>query len=373
MKLLITGSNGFVAKNLISSLKYQEDTELLLYNRSNTNDDLKRYCQEADFVIHLAGVNRSESSDDFYDTNKGLTELIIDYLEEANNLVPILLSSSIQAELDNVYGKSKKAGEDLIINYSKKNNVPVYIYQLENLFGKWSRPFYNSVVATWCHSIARDEEIVVNDENYEITLLYIDDLVKDIIEKINLEERTFETYYQVSPTYKTTLGIIRDTLYEFKENRKSLYIADMSDELTLKLYSTYLSYLPTDDFSYPLLTHSDSRGSFTELLKAKSFGQVSVNVSAPFEVKGEHWHHSKNEKFIVLKGKASIKFRNIYSDEVIEYIVSDKKFEVVDIPTGYTHNIANLLDEDLVTLMWVNEVFDPSDSDTHFDLVEEKK
>ena len=370
MKLLITGSNGFVAKNLISSLKYQEDIELLLYNRSSTNDDLKKYCLEADFVIHLAGVNRSESDDDFFNTNKGLTELIIDYLEEANNLVPILLSSSIQAELDNVYGKSKKAGEEIIIDYGKRNNVPVYIYQLENLFGKWSKPFYNSVVATWCFSIARDEEIVVNDENYEITLLYIDDLIKDIINKIYLEDRVFDTYYQVNPTYKTTLGIIRDTLFEFKENRKSLYIANMSDELTSKLYSTYLSYLPTDDFSYPLITHSDSRGSFTELLKAHSFGQVSVNVSAPYEVKGEHWHHSKNEKFIVLKGKASIKFRNIFSDEVIEYIVSDKKFEVVDIPTGYTHNIANLLDEDLVTLMWVNEVFDPSDTDTHVDLVE---
>ncbi len=373
MKVLITGANGFVGKNLVSTLQYDDSIEIIKYTRQDSLETLKQYCETSDFIVHLAGVNRTTNVDDFYDTNESLTETIIRYLEESNNLIPILLSSSIQSDLDNDYGKSKKAGEDIVLEYSKRNKVPTYIYKLPNLFGKWGKPFYNSVIATWCHLIAHDEEIDINDRNIEIEFVYIDDFIKSIISNIKDEERNIQKYYNISPSYKKTLGEIADTLYEFKENRKNLHISKMDDEFTSKLYSTYLSYLPEDKFSYPLTMHSDSRGSFTELLKAKSFGQVSVNVAKAHETKGEHWHHSKNEKFIVIKGKASIKFRHIFSNEVIEYVVSDEKFEVVDIPTGYTHNITNLLDEDLVTIMWVNELFDPNDTDTYFEKVEVEK
>lgn len=365
MKVLITGANGFVGKNLVSTLMYDEEIEIIKYTRQDSLETLYKYCSEVDFIVHLAGVNRTENSDDFYATNESLTETIVKYLKDSNNLIPILLSSSIQSDLDNDYGKSKKAGEQIVLDYSKEHGVPVYVYKLPNLFGKWGKPFYNSVVATWCHLISHDEEIQINDPSIELELVYIDDFISAIISNIKAEKRDIKDYYTVEVSYHKTLGEIADLLHEFKENRVNLNISNMNDEFTSKLYSTYLSYLPTDKFSYPLLMHSDSRGSFTELLKAKSFGQVSVNVAKAYETKGEHWHHSKNEKFIVIKGKASIKFRHIFSEEVIEYIVSDEQFEVVDIPTGYTHNITNLGEEDLVTIMWVNELFDPNDTDTH--------
>lgn len=365
MKVLITGANGFVGKNLVSTLMYDEEIEIIKYTRQDSLETLYKYCSEVDFIVHLAGVNRTENSDDFYATNESLTETIVKYLKDSNNLIPILLSSSIQSDLDNDYGKSKKAGEQIVLDYSKEHGVPVYVYKLPNLFGKWGKPFYNSVVATWCHLISHDEEIQINDPSIELELVYIDDFISAIISNIKAEKRDIKDYYNVEVSYHKTLGEIADLLHEFKENRVNLNISNMNDEFTSKLYSTYLSYLPTDKFSYPLLMHSDSRGSFTELLKAKSFGQVSVNVAKAYETKGEHWHHSKNEKFIVIKGKASIKFRHIFSEEVIEYIVSDEQFEVVDIPTGYTHNITNLGEEDLVTIMWVNELFDPNDTDTH--------
>lgn len=370
MKVLITGSKGFVGNNLIKTLQYDKSVEVFEYSRANSLSDLSRYTKECDFVIHLAGVNRTDNRQDFYDVNSDLTKTLISSLEANNNFVPILLTSSIHSDADNDYGMSKKAGEELVIEYSKANNTPVYIYKLPNLFGKWSKPFYNSVVATWSYQIANSEEISISDESVQIQLLYIDDLIAEIISKLNYQSDHTEYYYEISPTYLISLNKLAETLKSFKANRKSLYIADMSNDLERKLYSTYLSYLPNDDFKYELVTHSDSRGSFTELLKSISFGQVSVNIAKGFEIKGNHWHHSKNEKFIVVKGQAKIKFRNILDDQVIEYLVSDEKFEVVDIPTGYVHTIENLLAEDLITIMWVNEPYDENKSDTYIEKVE---
>lgn len=366
MKILVTGSNGFVGKNLVSTLNNSNGYEVLIFDKDNTLDDLDRFARQCDFVVHLAGINRPEKPEDFYKGNAGLTETLCNLLLEVNNPVSILVSSSIQAELDNDYGKSKKEGEEILLQYSKESNAEVFIYRLPNLFGKWTKPFYNSVVATWSHQIARNEEINVDNPNHEMNLVYIDDLVHEIVEAINgMGNHVSNSYYEVPITYKTTLGELSTILKSFRSSRNNRFIPNMNDPLTKKLYSTYLNYLPEKDFSYPLVMHEDDRGSFSEFIKSDYAGQVSINVSKPHVTKGEHWHHSKNEKFLVVKGQGVIKFRDIFSKEVIEYCVSDQKLEVVDIPTGYTHNIVNLGDEDMITIMWVNEPFDPSNPDTY--------
>lgn len=367
MKVLITGSQGFVGKNLVSTLEYLDEFKILTFDRSDDLSLLNKHAAECDFVVHLAGVNRPEKIDEFYTGNVGLVENLIQALKASNNKAPILVTSSVQAELDNDYGKSKKAGEDVLISYGKENNVKILIYRLPNLFGKWSKPFYNSVVATWCHQISRNKQIDISDPNHQLTLVYIDDLVKEIIAALNNEANlVVKNYYSVLNTYKITLKSLAKTLQSFKDSRKNRFIPNMDDSLTSKLYSTYLSYLPIDDFSYNLLTHKDRRGSFSEFIKSKYAGQVSINVSAPYQVKGNHWHHSKNEKFLVVKGEALIKFRNIFNQEVIEYKVSDKNLEVIDIPPGYTHNIINLTNEDMITIMWVNQPYNPDNPDTYY-------
>ncbi|CAM3563119.1 NAD-dependent epimerase/dehydratase family protein [Erysipelothrix urinaevulpis] len=371
MKVLVTGSSGFVGKNLVSTLENTDGFEVLTFDRENSLEDLENYTKVCDFVVHLAGINRPENPEDFYKGNAGLTESLCELLEEAKNHVPILISSSIQAELDNDYGQSKKEGENHLLAYGNRTGAQVMIYRFPNLFGKWTRPFYNSVVATWSYQIARDEEIQINDPSYELNLVYIDDLILEILRAMEGKgHKVHDVYYSVPVSYFISLGQLADTLKSFRDSRNNRYIANMSDDLTRKLYSTYLNYLPTDAFSYPLVMHQDDRGSFTEFVKSDYAGQVSVNVSKPGVTKGEHWHHSKNEKFLVVKGKGVIKFRDIYSDEIIEYFVSDESLEVVDIPTGYTHNIINLGDNDMVTIMWVNEPFDPNTPDTFFMEVE---
>lgn len=365
MKVLITGSKGFVGKNLVSTLNTMPEHEIMEFDRQHTVADLEKFAKECDFVVHLAGINRPENPEDFYRGNAGLTETLCDLLLEVNNPVPILVSSSIQAELDNDYGKSKKEGEEILLRYAKDSGEKVFIYRLPNLFGKWTQPFYNSVVATWSHQIARGEEITVDNPEHKLNLVYIDDLISEILQALQGKgNEIFQSYYQVSIEYEITLGALSNVLKEFKKSRDNRYIPNMKDSLTKKLYSTYLNYLPIDEFSYPLITHKDDRGSFSEFIKSDYSGQVSVNVSKPHVTKGEHWHHSKNEKFLVVKGRGVIKFRDIFSKEVIEYFVSDEKLEVVDIPTGYTHNIVNLGDSDMVTIMWVNEPFDPNIPDT---------
>lgn len=365
MNILITGASGFVGKNLVATLKQIEDYNLFLYTLESTEADFDEYTKKADFVFHLAGVNRPENDEEFIEGNADLTEDLLSKLAEHDNIVPVLLSSSIQAELDNPYGKSKKLAEDLVYKYGEDNNVNTFVFRLPNLFGKWSKPNYNSVIATFCHNVARDIEITVNDPNTELTLAYIDDVVEAFIDTMNKKETKDKQFNIVSVTHIVKLGKIFELIKSFKESRNNRVVPNLNDAFTKKLYSTYLNFLPKDDFSYPLVMHEDDRGHFTEFVKSPYAGQVSINVSKPGITKGDHWHHTKNEKFLVVSGTGVIRFRDPYSEKVIEYNVSGKKLEVVDIPTGYTHSIENIGNTDMVTVMWVNEMFDSNNPDTY--------
>lgn len=373
MKILVTGANGFIGKNLIEELK-NRGHEVMPYDIDCGERQLEQYASSCEFVFHLAGINRPENQDDFMIGNCGFTSLLLQKLKEQGSKAPIMLSSSIQAELDNPYGKSKKAGEEVIFQYGEETGVKIYVYRFPNVFGKWCRPNYNSAIATFCHNIARSLPIQINEANPTLNLVYIDDLVEELIGAIEGKAHKDEKgYCYVPETYKEKLHDIANLIYTFKESRKELSVPDMSDQFTKKLYSTYLSYLPEDEFSYPLKMNIDDRGSFTEILRTKDRGQTSVNITKPGITKGNHWHHTKNEKFVVVSGKGKISFRKIGTDKVIDYIVSGEKIEVVDIPTGYTHNITNIGDTDLVTLMWVNEPYDPQRPDTFFQEVQKEQ
>ena len=368
MKILITGANGFVGKNLIAELHNQGFDDLLAYDVDTDQNLLDIYAQECKFVFHLAGVNRPENPADFMTGNFGFTSQLLEALKKHNNKAPILISSSIQAALDNPYGQSKKAGEDLMFTYSKETGSKVYVYRLPNVFGKWCRPNYNSAVATFCNNIAHNLPIQINDPNVLMNLVYVDDVVSSFIDKLNVES-SFDLsnrFEEVSPVHTITLGQIVTLLNQFKDSRSTLQLPDMGDAFEKKLYSTYLSYLPDDQFKYALKMNVDERGSFTEFIKTNERGQISVNISKPNITKGNHWHHTKNEKFLVVSGKGIIRFRKIDSEKIIEYFVSGEKLEVVDIPVGYTHNIENIGDTDMVTIMWVNEVFDKEKPDTYY-------
>lgn len=366
MKILITGAKGFIGKNLIVELKNQKYTDIFEYDIDTHTSLLELYCKDAEFVFHLAGVNRPKEQRQFMEGNFGLTLKLLDGLKKYNNKCPVMISSSIQAALDNPYGKSKKAGEDLIFAYGKETGAKVLVYRLPNVFGKWCKPNYNSAVATFCNNIAKDLPITVHDPNVMINLVYIDDVLQELINALNGKEHSSGDFCEVPQIYSVTLGEIVDLIYSFKNSRKEGSIPNLSDEFTKKLYSTYLSYIPENMFSYPLQMNVDSRGSFTEFIKTPDRGQVSVNISKPEIIKGNHWHHTKNEKFLVVSGKGVIRFRKVGFDEVIEYFVSGDKLEVVDIPSGYIHNIENLGDVDLVTIMWANECFDPEKPDTYY-------
>ena len=369
MKILVTGSNGFVGKNLITTL-HSQGYEVFTFDKENKIEELIVLTKDVKFVVHLAGVNRPINANEFYEGNKGLSESLVAALESNGNNAPILVSSSIQALLDNDYGKSKLGGEDVLREHAAKNGSEVYIYRFSNLFGKWSQPNYNTVIATWCHNITRDIPLVMNEPAVELNLMYIDDVVAEIINAIKGNGSRVEgDLFTVKINYDVTLQMIYDLLHKFKESRNSNFIPNMSEGFETKLYSTYLSFLPTDKFSYPLKMNVDDRGSFTEFIKTEDRGQVSINISKPGITKGQHWHHSKNEKFLVVKGSGVIQFRDIFSDEIIEYSVNGDKLEVVDIPTGYTHNIINKGTEDMVTVMWVNEPFDPNNPDTFYEEV----
>ncbi|MBG9988253.1 capsular polysaccharide biosynthesis protein CapF [Aerococcaceae bacterium DSM 111176] len=366
MQILITGANGFVGKNLVAELENRGYKNLYLYDRENTKADLEEWTNDCEFVFHLAGVNRPEKEEEFMEGNADLTSELIELLEKNGNQAPIMISSSIQAEKDNPYGKSKKAGEDLLLEYSQRNNVPVYIYRFSNLYGKWSQPNYNTVVATFCHNMARDIPIQVNDPSVEITFQYIDDVVNELINCLEGNPTKSGQFYDVPEKDTRTLGEVAELIQSFKESRQNLEVPNMSDSFTKNLYSTYLSFIPEDNFSYKLKMNEDDRGSFTEFLRSPDRGQVSINVSKPGITKGQHWHHSKNEKFLVVKGNGMIRFRKVGEDKVIEYPVSGEELEVVDIPTGYTHSIVNTGEEEMVTVMWVNEPFDPDNTDTYY-------
>ncbi|MEG2570357.1 MAG: capsular polysaccharide biosynthesis protein CapF [Clostridia bacterium] len=380
MNILVTGAKGFVGKNLISQLcniksgaakNYSLTADLNIYEYDIDTDPslLDKYCADCDFVFHLAGVNRPQNQNEFMTGNFGFTSTLLDCLKKHNNKAPVMISSSIQAMLDNPYGASKKAGEDLMFAYKSETGAPVFVYRFPNVFGKWCRPNYNSAVATFCNNIAHDLPITVNDRSVSMTLVYIDDVVNELINALQNDANMDGEYCRVAIEHTITLGEIADLIHGFRASREELSIPDMSDEFTKKLYATYLSYLPTDKLSYPLKMNVDNRGSFTEILRTADRGQFSVNISKPHITKGNHWHHTKNEKFVVVSGTGVIRFRKIDSSNIIEYFVSGDKIEVVDIPTGYTHNIENLGDTDMVTFMWCNECFNPDKPDTFFEEV----
>ena len=400
MKILVTGAKGFVGKNLCAALKNVADgkdktrgidSDITIYEFDIDTDKnlLPEYCKDADFVFNLAGVNRPENPEDFMNGNFGFASELLNCLKAAGNTCPVMLSSSLQATLvgryaEGDYGKSKKAGEDLFFSYSNETGAPVFVYRFPNLFGKWCRPNYNSAVATFCNNIANDLPIQVNDRAIELQLLYIDDLVDEMfnilkgqahrceydgLETVDKEDGKF-CYCPI--VHKVTLGEIVDLLDTFKNQPSTLTIPEIPyNSFAKKLYSTYLSYLPKEKVSFPLKMNVDPRGSFTELLKTEKCGQVSINISKPGITKGQHWHNTKWEFFIVVSGKGLIEQRKIGSDEVLQFYVSGEKIEAVHMLPGYTHNIINLSDsEDLVTVLWANEQFDPNKPDTFFEVVQ---
>ena len=382
MNVLITGAKGFIGRNLVEVLKAVRDgkdksrgleSDITIFECDIDTDSalLDTYTEKCDFVFHLAGVNRPQDEREFMEGNFGFTSTLLDLLKKHENKAPVLITSSIQAALDNPYGRSKKAGEDLLFKYGEDNGVKVCVYRFPNVFGKWCRPNYNSAVATFCYNIAHNLPITVNDRNHLMTLVYIDDVVDELINALKGEENRDGNYCAVPIEHKITLGEIADLIYSFKTSREDLSVPDMTDgSFSKKLYSTFLSYLETTDFAYKLRMNCDERGSFTEILRTADRGQFSVNISKPGITKGQHWHNTKNEKFIVVKGHGLIQLRKIGSDEVIEYDVSGDEITVVDMIPGYTHNIINLSDtEDLVTIMWANECFNPNKPDTFFEEV----
>ena len=398
MKILITGAKGFVGRNLVENLKnikYGKNRtrdlkidEIFEYDIDTDPNLLDGFCKEADFVFNLAGVNRPKDQSEFMEGNFGFASTLLETLKKYRNNCPVMLSSSIQATLigrygESDYGKSKLAGEELFFDYSKETGAKVLIYRFPNLFGKWCRPNYNSAVATFCNNIANDLSIQVNDRNTKLELLYIDDLVEEMLDALegkehhcefdglNVVEKQEGRYCFVPTTHQVTLGEIVDLLYSFNNQPKTLVVPEIpNNSFAKKLYSTYLSYLPKEKVSFPLKMNVDGRGSFTELLKSEKCGQVSINISKPGITKGQHWHNTKWEFFIVVAGHGLIQERKIGTDEVIEFEVSGDKIEAIHMLPGYTHNIINLSEtENLVTVMWANESFDPKKPDTFFEEV----
>lgn len=381
MKILITGSKGFVGKNLVENLKnFQQslvksdyipsDVEFLCLDKDDDIYSIKEHFRNIDILVHLAGVNRPQNVEEFFTGNVEYLDNILKAFESYENYPCIILSSSIQAELDNPYGKSKKQAEELVKSFAKKHDSRAYIYRFSNLFGKWCKPNYNSVVATFCYNIARDIAINIVDGERKLNLCYIDDVLLDMYKAMANKVVSEDYYRNMEVFYTVSVNRIAELIYSFKHMRKTLDLPNLLDPFEKKLYSTYLSYLPLDDFAYPLTTHADNRGSFTEIIKTISKGQFSVNIIKPGYTKGNHWHNTKNEKFLVVSGFGKINFRSIINEEeVISYSLSSENLQVVDIPVGYTHNITNESKEDMVVFMWCNEPFDPQNPDTFFNEV----
>ena len=379
MKILVTGAKGFVGKNLCAQLNNIKNgkakcygsltiSEVFEYDLDSTVEDFDAYCKECDFVFNLAGVNRPQNQDEFMKGNFGFASLLLDTLKKYNNTCPVMISSSIQAALDNPYGESKRAGEQLMFQYANETGAKVLVYRFPNVFGKWCRPNYNSAVATFCNNIANDLPIQVNDPNVEMHLVYIDDVVDELIAALSGNEHREIDFCVVPVVHTITLGGIVDLLYQFKEQPQTLTIPEIPENsFAKKLYSTYLSYLPKEKVAFPLKMNVDDRGSFTELIHTLNCGQVSINISKPGITKGQHWHNTKWEFFIVVSGHGLIQQRRIDSNEVLNFEVSGDKIEAVHMLPGYTHNIINLSEtENLVTVMYCNEIFDPNKPDTYF-------
>ncbi|MEZ2691707.1 NAD-dependent epimerase/dehydratase family protein [Psychrobacter faecalis] len=364
MNILVTGSNGFIAKNLIQFLSEQQEINILSFNRQSSDDDLADAIEKADWIVHLAGVNRPLNEQEFIEGNISLTQKIANLLIESNKKTPIILSSSIQAERDNAYGQSKLGGEQVLLDLQQNHGNPVYICRLANVFGKWSRPNYNSAVSTFCHNIANDLPIQINDPEAIIRLVYIDDVIETFWKMIQ-GSYTPDQHFLIEPEYQITVGHLADTLQAFKNSRNTLTTLSVGTGLTRALYSTYLSFLKPNQFDYTVPKHGDERGVFVEMLKTPDAGQFSYFTAHPGITRGGHYHHSKTEKFLVIKGKALFKFKHIITDEYYELETSGEEARIVETVPGWTHDITNIGDDEMVVMLWANEIFDREKPDTY--------
>lgn len=364
MKILITGSSGFIGKNLCVHLEAMGDFQLFKYDIQTSPELLERYAADCDFVFHLAGVNRPEHPSEFEENCK-FTSTLLKALKNSGKNTPVLMSSSTQAQLDNPYGLSKRKAEDLVKAYGHETGADIYIFRLPGVFGKWCAPNYNSVVATFCHNIARGLPVRIDDPDREISLVYIDDVLNGFTAALQGDIIKQNGFCQVRPVHHTTVRELEHTIRGFRDGRQNLELADMADPLTLKLHSTYLSYLPTDKFCYALKEHRDQRGAFAECLKSTAGGQISVNITRPGMTKGGHWHHTKTEKFIAVNGSGLLRFQKLGGGDILKYSISSEKLEAVDIPPGYIHDVTNTGSCDLVLLIWASQLYDPEHPDTY--------
>ncbi|BCS95596.1 capsular polysaccharide biosynthesis protein Cap8F [Desulfoluna limicola] len=364
--VLVTGSAGFVGKNLVAALRRREDVSLSTFDIEDDKNELKKGLLNADVIYHLAGVNRPKTNDEFSKGNAGLTEEIAAFLEKNNRQPVIILASSIQADLENPYGQSKKAAEDALFSYHGLTGAPICIYRFPNLFGKWSQPNYNTVVATFCHNIARGLEITISDPNHEVEFVYIDDVVQAFLAHLDSKPNQDRHWYTISRVFRVTLGDLAARIRTLHEIRKTLVVPDLSDDFMKCLHATYLSFLPEDDFAYPVKLNTDDRGWLFELIKSEQFGQIFVSKTMPGITRGDHFHDTKLEKFCVIQGEGVIRFRQIESEEILEYPVDGNDIKIADIPPGYTHSIENTGEEEMICLFWANQIFNPESPDTYF-------
>lgn len=371
--VLITGADGFIGKNLCSHLDLDERFSILKFTKKNSENDLEEFINKSDFIYHLAGVNRPDNDEEFIKQNTNLTKKILHILEKSNKKVPLLITSSTQASLDNPYGKSKLNAEKAVFGWHKESGSPVFVYRLPGVFGKWCRPNYNSVVATFCYNIVNNIPIKISDPSNIITLAYIDDVIKDFTKHLNEKNKisNYSKYQSINRTFEVSLKELGQRIKNIHNARNNLVVPNLEDTLNKFLYATYTSYLPKDGFLYHLTEHSDDRGTLAEFIKSKQFGQIFISKTKPGISRGDHWHHTKIEKFFVLEGDAEITFRNKISEQdIIRYKVSGHNLSVVDIPTGYVHAIKNIGTNDLITIFWANEILDKENPDTFYEKVE---
>ena len=366
-KILITGATGFIGKNLTATLLQKGYTNLYLFDRENTQEQLEEFCTDADFVFHLAGVNRPQDTKEFYEGNTDFSKTLLDTLAAKGNKAPVVVSSSIQALLDNDYGKSKKMGEEL---FMANGANPAFIVRLYGVFGKWSRPNYNTVVATFMHNVAHGLPLQINDPDKELTLCYIDDVIAKFIDILENTQDYKPGFFEIDTLHKIALGKLAEKITAFGKNRETLVMPSLNTLLDQRLYGTYLSYLDTDNFSYKLKKNEDNRGWLAEFIRSESFGQIFISTTKPGITRGDHWHHTKVEKFFVISGKAEISFRHMITDDIIRYTVEGDIPTVVDIPVGYTHNIKNIGDTEVICLFWSSQLFDPQNPDTYYTKVD---
>lgn len=369
MRVLVTGANGFIGKNLVLQFREKGGIDVVSYTREHSANVLPALIEDVDWVFHLAGINRPQQPDEFFTGNTGLTEQLCAVIKASGKRIPVVFASSIHAESDNDYGRSKRAAEDALIELQQGAGNPVFIFRLPNVFGKWARPNYNSAVATFCHNIARDLPIQINDPSAVIRLVYVDDVLDNFMALMNglegINHRQGNAFFDVAPEYTISVGELADQLYRFKAMRDDLITAPVGTGLVRALYSTYVSYLPPESFTYPVQQHGDARGVFVEMLKTSDSGQFSFFTAHPGITRGGHYHHSKTEKFLVIKGKACFRFRHMLTGEFYELHTSGEKSEIVETVPGWTHDVTNVGDDELICMLWANEIFDRDKPDTY--------